>query len=588
MDGGAGEADSRKPATPATEGAARQRSLATPTTATSPKPVEGKAAAAAPSEKKRPQRPLAQRLRRTEEAPRQVPVAPPALRKEARPRSATMDKPRTRPVSEDAPRQRPATDQAPPVRPATDNAQPTRPASGEARRTRPPESPRARPTKEARPRPPAEDTVHARAQPGEAAPGEATEPATRRPRRALPQSQAALAESVPGGDDREGRFLRRREMARSRRQRRAAPDQSDQPSAEVTAPEPAKAKARRDAPPDLPPEPPDDEPSPFGDRRDRPADGGQHPRQRGQVVDDVQAPAPLPTTPGPLIDPRTVAGRSLTAVVAIMTFLSALLVGSALLVERAANTWSAGVLTEVSVTVLPLDGDPIERRLQRVADAMAVTPGLETITVTSQREAEALLAPWLGNEVDLSLLPVPRLVTAERGEDFDANSLSLRLADVPGVSLDDHSAWSDRLARMAGAAAWGTLAILGLMLAATAITVVFATRAALSTNAATIEVLHVLGAEDRFIARAFRRRFLGIGVKGAFVGVILAVGLLGAVELYALLGVSSGAPAASLFGDLSVGLWGYVGALAVALTVAVLVVLTATLSVRHQLSHLEG
>ncbi|MEM8854990.1 MAG: hypothetical protein AAGD34_14905, partial [Pseudomonadota bacterium] len=353
-------------------------------------------------------------------------------------------------------------------------------------------------------------------------------------------------------------------------------------------PEPAKAKARQDGPPPTPPDLPEDTPSPFGDGRERTAEDTQHPRPRGQVVDDVDAPSPLPATPGPLIDPRTVAGRSLTTVVAIMTFLSALLVGGALLVERAAVQWSAGVLTEVSVTVLPLDGDPIEGRLQRVADAMAATPGLATVTVTSQGEAEALLEPWLGSEVDLSILPVPRLVTAERGEDFNGDSLSLRLADIPGVSLDDHGAWSDRLARMAGAAAWGTLAVLALMLAATAITVVFATRAALSSNASTIEVLHVLGAEDRFVARAFRRRFMGIGVKGAFVGAILAVALLGGVELYALLGVAQGAPAASLFGDLSVGLWGYVGALAVAVTVAVLVVLTATLSVRHQLSHLEG
>ena len=62
------------------------------------------------------------------------------------------------------------------------------------------------------------------------------------------------------------------------------------------------------------------------------------------------------------------------------------------------------------------------------------------------------------------------------------------------------------------------VAILLLMLSATVLTVVFATRGAMAGNGHVIEVLHFVGAEARFIATEFRRHFLLTGMKGAAAG----------------------------------------------------------------------
>ncbi|MCF3932781.1 hypothetical protein L1787_05045 [Acuticoccus sp. M5D2P5] len=291
---------------------------------------------------------------------------------------------------------------------------------------------------------------------------------------------------------------------------------------------------------------------------------------------------------GPIVAPDTVAGRGLTVVIAIMTFLCALLLGGAILVHRAADAWSVSVLDEVSVSVLPLDGDDIDSRLQRVAEILASTDGLSEVTVLPLDQSEALLEPWLGEGMDLSILPVPRLVVAARSGPVAA-SLSDAVAEIPGASLDDHSAWSERLSGMAATAAWGTIGALGLMLVATAISIVFATRSALAMNAATIAVLHVLGAEDRFIARAFRRRFLKIGFRGAAIGLAAALVLFGALELGDLVvGHAGGSPqAAALLGDPSIGLFGYIALAGVGLGVVLLVTLTSNWSVRRHLNHLS-
>jgi cell division transport system permease protein len=290
---------------------------------------------------------------------------------------------------------------------------------------------------------------------------------------------------------------------------------------------------------------------------------------------------------GPIVAPGTVAGRSLTAVVAIMTFLCALLLGGALIVNRAAAAWSGAVLDEITVTVLPLDGAPIERRLNAVADILSGTAGLADVRVGTAEEAEALLEPWLGSGVDLSLLPVPRIVTAAVAGAFDRAALRDALSAVEGASLDDHTQWSERLSGLASAASGGAIGALLLMLVATALSIVFATRAAIATNAATVEVLHALGADDGFVVAAFRRRFLSIGVRGAFAGFAAAVLLFGALDLWTEFSAAASSPQSrALFGAPSIGPLGYLLVAGVAVAVAILVALTATVAVRRTLAGL--
>src|SRR5690606_29329102 len=83
----------------------------------------------------------------------------------------------------------------------------------------------------------------------------------------------------------------------------------------------------------------------------------------------------------------------------------------------------------------------------------------------------------------------------------------------PQATLDDHRTWVDRLVAMARTTVTIGVSILVLMLTATVLAIVFATRGAMSGNGHIIEVLHFVGAEARFIAGQFRRHFLLTGMK---------------------------------------------------------------------------
>jgi cell division transport system permease protein len=454
-----------------------------------------------------------------------------------------------------------------------------------------------------------------------------------RPRRLLADDDAGTRD-----DDREERFSRRRGL--SRRARRALFPSREDGAAEPGPERPSRFAGREawdaepaDAPakPDIDAAEPDaGEAEPARIARDplrRPAATGGAPRQRARAEppprsaeppdppqpapghadatpdDELPAPslfaardrpsAPVDHTPdvvveeGPVVAPGTVAGRALTVVVAIMTFLSVLILGGALLVNRAAEAWSAGVLDEITVAVMPLDGGATERRLTEVADILGATAGIGDVRIGTAEEAEALLEPWLGTGVDLSLLPVPRIVTARVAGDVDREALRQAVAAVEGASLDDHTGWSERLSGMASAASGGAVAALALVLVATALSIVFATRSAIATNAATVEVLHALGAEDGFIVRAFRRRFLAIGITGALAGFGAGVVLFGALDLWTAFSPAATSPQArALFGAPSIGLAGYLLVAAVAAAVAALVAVTATVAVRHNLSRI--
>ena len=187
---------------------------------------------------------------------------------------------------------------------------------------------------------------------------------------------------------------------------------------------------------------------------------------------------------------------------------------------------------------------------------------------------------------------MPRLIIVtidpERQPDFESIRANIS-AETPSASLDDHRTWVDRLVAMARMTVLIGVGVLALILSATVLSVVFATRGAMAGNGHVIEVLHFVGAESRFIARQFRRRFFLTGIKGAAVGGVGAA--LAFTGFSALSTWRQATPeadqAAALFGDFAIGLPGYLGVVAIVMLTAVLTALTSHLTVVSSLTDLD-
>jgi cell division transport system permease protein len=253
----------------------------------------------------------------------------------------------------------------------------------------------------------------------------------------------------------------------------------------------------------------------------------------------------------PIVPRASIAGRALVAVVAIMTFLASITTGTVLLVSASAAEWQSEVASEITIQVRPSAGRDVERDAAAVADAMRAQRGIVEVRPFTKDESAKLLEPWLGTGLSLDDLPVPRVIIArvQPGTVLDLTALRSRVAQLaPTASVDDHRAWIERMRSMTGATVLAGIGILALVIIATIISVSFATRGAMAANRPIVEVLHFVGAGDRYIANRFLRHFLRLGLEGGIIGGGIAMLGFGFSESIA--GWFSGTPAGDQFAAL--------------------------------------
>ena len=111
--------------------------------------------------------------------------------------------------------------------------------------------------------------------------------------------------------------------------------------------------------------------------------------------------------------------------------------------------------------------------------------------------------------------------------ELDVAGLETELrAVVPGATIDDHRIWMDGFIRSLHAVeALGILVFIFVAIA-TVGTIVFATRTGLGLHRETIEVLHLIGARDSYIAGQFATRSMFLGLRGSLIGILAAVPVL--------------------------------------------------------------
>jgi cell division transport system permease protein len=275
----------------------------------------------------------------------------------------------------------------------------------------------------------------------------------------------------------------------------------------------------------------------------------------------------------PIVPRASIAGRALVAVVAIMTFLASITTGAVLLVSASAAEWQSDVSSEITIQVRPAPGRDLDRDSAAVVEAMRSQPGIVEVRPFTKEQSSQLLEPWLGSGLSFDDLPIPRVIVARvaPGTTLDLASLRSRVTQAaPSTSVDDHRAWIERMRTMTGATVFAGVGILALVIVATIISVSFATRGAMAANRPIVEVLHFVGAGDRYIANRFQRHFLRLGLEGGLIGG--GVAMLGFGFSESIAGWFSGTPVgdqfAALLGTFSLRPSGYLALAAQAVLIA--------------------
>jgi cell division transport system permease protein len=234
--------------------------------------------------------------------------------------------------------------------------------------------------------------------------------------------------------------------------------------------------------------------------------------------------------------------RFLPWLIAPTVYLAAIAIAFMLALNGTLAEWDRGLAGTMTVELPPSAAG--DAPVNAVVTLLRGTAGIADATPLDRAAEGKLLQPFLGTAVTPEELELPSLIDVRiaAGTTLDLAGLKTKLAAAaPGAVLDDHQQWLDRLYALAWSVEAAGLAIVAMVSAASVLTVIFTTRAGLAVHRDVIELLHMVGARDGYIAQQFEREALRLGFAGGVGGLVLA-----ALTIW---GLGHAAAAVSVFGE---------------------------------------
>ncbi len=235
---------------------------------------------------------------------------------------------------------------------------------------------------------------------------------------------------------------------------------------------------------------------------------------------------------------KDISGKLLPWLVAVMVYLVALALFSALALHRIAADWGSELSGQFTVQ-LPVEAAGTEVAVEagaRVAATVALlerTPGVAEVAALSDDQIARLLEPWLGGSADGLDLPLPRLIAVTLAPDADLETTALikRLKnEVPEAILVDHQQDLAGLLELTSGLRLIAIGVILLVSGAAALMAVLVAKMGLAAHAGIIELLHLLGAEDQYILNQFQRHAASSGLIGGLAGLALSVATFAIIE----------------------------------------------------------
>lgn len=224
----------------------------------------------------------------------------------------------------------------------------------------------------------------------------------------------------------------------------------------------------------------------------------------------------------PLLPASDAREAALFFVIGALCFLAALAALTTRGTYKAAEAWGAQIEGDITVVMRDTDRRTAEQAANRVESLATVFEA----RVLSREEVEELLEPSLGPGGMPDGLPIPMLMVVQA--DSAVGDPSEDIADLlDELSIDGdvagNAGYADKVRGALGVLRLVALSIVAL-LSATAIAVIaFATHAALLARRDIVDVLHLSGAEDSYIAGLFERRFWILALQAGLGGAVAAL-----------------------------------------------------------------
>lgn len=226
-------------------------------------------------------------------------------------------------------------------------------------------------------------------------------------------------------------------------------------------------------------------------------------------------------------------GVFLQVMVCISVFLFGVTLSGVLSINAMLNAWNESILGALTVQIMPIvennkDAAQAEvlRQQSKAVEFLNQYEGIEKAEPLTDKQLNYLIQPWLGDGVDVSDLPVPRLIDVKIAKDAEINFIELaeKLSEVaPLASIDNHKLWLDKLIKFADSLRLLALVVLLLVVVVTSGAIFYCTQTSLGLHRYVIEILHLMGAKDTYVAQQYARKTAFLGFVGGIYGLALTI-----------------------------------------------------------------
>ena len=226
---------------------------------------------------------------------------------------------------------------------------------------------------------------------------------------------------------------------------------------------------------------------------------------------------------------------------ALMVFVATLTTTGGIVAYNSLQLWQKSVAESLTVQIPTYDeagnarNELVYKDIENALMLLRTTPGVVGAVVLDDNQMQELMIPWLGADVSVSELPLPKLidVNVDTNQPPLLEQLQSDLAEkVPGAVLDSHRIWLGDLVKLANA----LLSLVGLILILLFITVtaaiIYITNASLSIQEYELSLVHMLGAKDLYVTNRYAWYNFKNALVGSLIGFAIALPILLGIALF--------------------------------------------------------
>ena len=210
-----------------------------------------------------------------------------------------------------------------------------------------------------------------------------------------------------------------------------------------------------------------------------------------------------------------------------MIYLAVVTLTGVLISNSSSKEWLESVDNVVTVQVSDPNAksevDDDSTRLETIVKKLRITAGINKIKIFDEEQTLGLLNNWLSQDI-LNDINLPSLIEVKLIKPINKEQISQKIGSlIPGVSIDDHSRWKQKLMFLIDTIENLGWIIFILILIVCLASIIFAITMTIANNSEVINLIDLMGGGSSFIAEIFQRQILLVIGPAALIGSFIAI-----------------------------------------------------------------